>query len=72
VVSWTALAAPADGAAAWRPTPGARRWKRTPRKLVEKGRKTDLFKLMKERNRTRLTSGIWARALDTRTSLRLT
>ena len=33
-------------------------------RLVEKGRKTDLFKLMKERDRTRLTSGIWARALD--------
>ena len=33
-------------------------------KLVEKGRKTDLFKFMKERGRTRLTSGIWARALD--------
>jgi glucokinase len=32
--------------------------------LVEKGRKTELFKLMKERDRTRLTSGIWARALD--------
>jgi glucokinase len=32
--------------------------------LVEQGRKTDLFKLMKERERTRLTSGIWARALD--------
>jgi glucokinase len=32
--------------------------------LVEKGRKTDLFKLMQERDRTRLTSGIWARALD--------
>jgi glucokinase len=32
--------------------------------LVEKGRKTDLFKLMKERERTRLTSGIWARALE--------
>jgi glucokinase len=31
---------------------------------VEKGRKTDLFKLMKERDRTRLTSGIWARALE--------
>jgi glucokinase len=30
----------------------------------EKGRKTDLFKLMKERERTRLTSGIWARALE--------
>ena len=33
-------------------------------KLVAKGRKTDLFKLMKERRRTRLTSGIWARALE--------
>ena len=33
------------------------------RKLHDKGRHTDLFKLMKERERTRLTSGIWARAL---------
>ncbi len=33
-------------------------------RLVEKGKKTDLFKLMKERERTRLTSGIWARALE--------
>jgi glucokinase len=31
---------------------------------VEKGKETDLFKLMKERERTRLTSGIWARALE--------
>jgi len=30
----------------------------------EKGRKTDLFKLMSEHGRTRLTSGIWARALE--------
>ena len=30
----------------------------------EKGRKTDLFKLMKEHGRPRLTSGIWARALQ--------
>jgi glucokinase len=30
----------------------------------QKGRRTDLFKLMKEHDRTRLTSGIWARALD--------
>lgn len=29
-----------------------------------KGRKTDLFKIMKSRGRDRLTSGIWARALD--------
>jgi glucokinase len=35
------------------------------RKLHEqKGRKTDLFKLMTEHERPRLTSGIWARALD--------
>lgn len=30
----------------------------------EKGHKTDLFTLMKEHERTRLTSGIWARALE--------
>jgi glucokinase len=29
-----------------------------------KGRKTDLFELMREHSRTRLTSGIWARALE--------
>ena len=34
------------------------------RKLVDEGEKTDLFKLMKEHGRTRLTSGIWQRALD--------
>jgi glucokinase len=35
------------------------------RKLHEdKGRKTDMFKLMQEHERTRLTSGIWARALE--------
>jgi glucokinase len=34
------------------------------RRQVEKGHKTDLFKLMQERNRTRLTSAIWARALE--------
>ena len=34
------------------------------RKEVEKGRRTDLFKLMEQRERTRLTSGIWARALE--------
>jgi glucokinase len=33
-------------------------------RLVEKGAATDLFKLMQERERTRLTSGIWARALE--------
>jgi len=30
----------------------------------QKGRKTALFKLQKEHNRPRLTSGVWARALD--------
>jgi glucokinase len=34
------------------------------RELVEQGRKTDLFKIMHERSRTHLTSGVWARALD--------
>jgi glucokinase len=34
------------------------------RKLHEDGEKTDLFKLMKHHDRDRLTSGIWARALD--------
>ena len=34
------------------------------RKLVDEGRKTILFKLMEERGRDRLTSGIWKRALE--------
>jgi glucokinase len=34
------------------------------RKLVDEGRKTALFKLMEERGRPRLTSGIWKRALE--------
>jgi glucokinase len=34
------------------------------RKLVEEGEKTDLFKLMAKHDRPRLTSSIWARALD--------
>jgi glucokinase len=34
------------------------------RKRVKKGKKTDLFKLMKEHERTRLTSSIWAHALE--------
>jgi glucokinase len=33
-------------------------------RLVERGRKTDLFKLMTEHDRTRLTSGVWAHALE--------
>jgi glucokinase len=34
------------------------------RRRHEDGEHTDLFKLMKHHDRTRLTSGIWARALD--------
>jgi glucokinase len=34
------------------------------RHLHKRGRKTDLFKIMEKRGRTRLTSGVWARALD--------
>jgi glucokinase len=37
---------------------------RRARDLVEKGEKTELFKIMEKRGRTRLTSGIWARALE--------
>jgi glucokinase len=36
---------------------------RARREHEHKGQKTDLFKLMRERERTRLTSGVWARAL---------
>src|SRR5205807_1065822 len=34
------------------------------RRRVDKGRQTDLFHLMEERGRTRLTSAIWAHALE--------
>jgi glucokinase len=34
------------------------------RQAVEEGTKTDLFKIMEEKGRDRLTSGIWARAID--------
>ena len=34
------------------------------RKLVKRGEPTDLFKIMEERGRTRLQSGVWARALQ--------
>ena len=34
------------------------------RKLAGEGRKTDLFQLMEKHGRTRLQSGIWARALE--------
>jgi glucokinase len=34
------------------------------RQAVEDGEKTDLFKIMEEKGRDRLTSGIWSRAID--------
>jgi glucokinase len=34
------------------------------RRLHKRGRKTDLFEIMEKRGRTRLTSGVWARALE--------
>ena len=34
------------------------------RREVEDGRKTSLFKIMEKRGRTRLTSGVWARAVE--------
>jgi glucokinase len=34
------------------------------RRQAEKGKRTDLFKLMEERGRTRLTSAVWADALE--------
>jgi glucokinase len=34
------------------------------RKLVREGRRTELFEIMEKRGRTRLQSGIWARALE--------
>jgi glucokinase len=37
---------------------------REAREAQEDGRKTRLFKLMEERGRDRLTSGLWERALD--------
>jgi len=39
------------------------------RREVEKGRHTDLFHLMEERGRTRLTSAIWAHALERKDKL---
>jgi len=39
------------------------------RRRAEKGSRTELFTLMKEHNRTRLTSAIWAHALERRDKL---
>ena len=49
--------------AAWRPTPGRLAMEIKARKEVKKGAKTDLFKIMEEHGRDRLTSGVWERAL---------
>jgi glucokinase len=43
---------------------GRRAMEERARHKVDKGHKTQLFKIMEERGRDRLTSGIWARALD--------
>ena len=34
------------------------------RRLVKKGKKTKLFSIMKKKGRTRLSSGVWAKALE--------
>jgi glucokinase len=39
------------------------------RRAVDSGAKTDLFKLMKQRGRTRLTSSVWGKALEKRDPL---
>jgi glucokinase len=39
------------------------------RRQVEKGRHTHLFKLMEERGRTKLTSAVWAKALERKDKL---
>jgi glucokinase len=44
---------------------GRARMERRARKFVASGDKTNLFKIMKQRGRTRLSSGIYARALAT-------
>lgn len=44
---------------------GRARMERRAKKLVARGHKTDLFKIMQQRGRDRLSSGIYARALAT-------
>jgi glucokinase len=39
------------------------------RREVEDGRKTDLFKIMEKKGRTRLTSGVWAKAVEEKDEL---
>jgi glucokinase len=43
---------------------GRARMERRARRLVERGRKTSLFRIMRKRGRERLTSGVYARALE--------
>ncbi len=43
---------------------GRRAMEERARLLTDRGRKTDLFKIMRERGRTNLSSGVWARALS--------
>jgi glucokinase len=45
---------------------GRRGMEREARKLVKRGEQTVLFKIMEERGRDRLASGVWARALKQR------
>ena len=54
----------AGAAAAWRPTPGRGAMEAARPQRRSKGEKTELFEIMEERGRDRLTSGIWARALE--------
>ena len=42
---------------------GRRAMEERARLLADRGRKTDLFKIMRERERTNLSSGVWAKAL---------
>jgi glucokinase len=43
---------------------GRRAMEERARKRVDKGASTDLFKIMEKRGRERLTSGVWAKALE--------
>jgi glucokinase len=43
---------------------GRARMERRARRLAERGHKTNLFRIMRERGRERLTSGVYARALE--------
>jgi glucokinase len=44
---------------------------RRARKLHARGEKTELLKIMRKRGRTRMTSGVWARALEREDELAL-